>query len=370
MELKHRWSASHNFLTGLTARDWWRLLREIGFDVDPVYWHRAGLITLTSLLNSHYKRREDRRFVPEIASTEIGEPPVFILGHWRSGTTHLHNLLAQDAVRFAFANTYQVVNPHTFLTSEEVNAKRFARLVPEKRPMDDMALSFGTPQEDEFAPCLMTGFSPYLGMAFPRHQERYERYLTFRDVPEDEIEAWKKAMQWFVKKLTLKYRRPILLKSPAHTARIALLLETFPGARFVHIHRNPYEVFQSVLHYYDTAVWYSYMQKPDRSVIVDTVLNRYRQLFDAFFAQRDCIPEKNFCELGFADLERDPVGEVGKIYDALALGDFAPARPGLEKYVASLENYRKNRHADLNPRDRERVAHEWRRSFETWGYPE
>jgi hypothetical protein len=48
--------------------------------------------------------------------------------------------------------------------------------------MDNMALSFAAPQEDEFAHLLATFHSPYLGATFSRRQGYYERYLTFRGV--------------------------------------------------------------------------------------------------------------------------------------------------------------------------------------------
>ena len=60
--LKHRSSVSHNYLTGVTAEAWWRLLRENRFAVDPAYWHRAAFVSALSLLNSFYRGREERRF--------------------------------------------------------------------------------------------------------------------------------------------------------------------------------------------------------------------------------------------------------------------------------------------------------------------
>src|SRR5690606_21013398 len=81
--LKHRWSISHNYLAGITAGMWWKLLRENRFAVDPAYWHRAVFISLSSLLNSYYRRREDRQFAEEIEAVRITQPPLFILGHWR-----------------------------------------------------------------------------------------------------------------------------------------------------------------------------------------------------------------------------------------------------------------------------------------------
>ncbi len=244
-DLKHRWSLSHNYLAGITAGDWFRLLRDNGFAVDPVYWHRAAFVTLASLMNSASRWIEERRFGEAIAAAKPAGPPLFVLGHWRNGTTHLHNLLALDP-QFAFANTYQVTSPHTFLSTESINTRLFKHLVPPKRPMDNMALSFQSPQEDEFALLLTTLVSPYLGATFPRREDHYSRFLTFRDATAEEIDTWKRGFVWFVQKLTLKDRRPLVLKSPPHTARIRLLLEIFPEAHFVHIHREPYTVFQIV----------------------------------------------------------------------------------------------------------------------------
>jgi hypothetical protein len=367
--LKHRWSLGHNYLAGITAGAWWRLLKENRFAVDPVYWHRAAFVSLLSLMNSWYCRREERLYGEAVARTELAGPPLFILGHWRSGTTHLHNLLALDD-QFAFANTYQVVNPFTFLTTEETNTRRFRKLLPDTRPMDNMALSFDAPQEDEFGPCLACFRSLYPGISFPRSLDHYERYLTFRGVPQNEIDEWKAAFLWFARKLTLKNPRPLVLKSPPHTARIRLLLEMFPEARFVHIHRDPYVVFQSFQHYYDTACWYTYMQRPDLAGIDDLILRRYTAMYDAYFAEKDLIPAGRLHEIPFAALEADPMGEIAALYERLALPGFDRFSPKLRQYVESLRGYQKNRYHGLPPETQEKVHRAWRRSFEAWGYSE
>lgn len=366
--LKHRWSIAHNYLAGITAGNWWRLLRENGFAVSPAYWHRAAFVSLLSVFNSAYARRETRHYGAQVAATPVLHPPVFILGHWRSGTTHLHNLLAQDP-QFAFPNTYQAVNPATFLTTETVNSRRFAWLVPKRRLMDNMALSFASPQEEEFAPALLSLRSLYLGMSFPRAMPRYARYLTFDDASPDEREAWKDALLLFVRKLTFRHgQRPLLLKSPSHTAKIRLLLELFPDARFVHIHRHPYEVYQSQHRFYDTVLWHTYLQRPDRTHIGDEILGRYQTLFAAYFRDQPLIPPGRFHELSFSELERDPLGAVERTYAALGIHDFATARPRLEAYVATLRDYEKNRFAPLDAATCARIAAVAAPCFERWGY--
>ena len=366
--LKHRWSIGHNYLAGITHGHWWRLLAENRFAVSPVYWHRAAFITIASLINSCCALAERLRHGDAVERTEITRPPLFILGHWRSGTTLLHYLLAQDEKQFNYANTFQVVNPFTFLTTEHFVTRLFAGLVPARRPMDNMALSFESPQEDEFAPLLMTLRSVYLGISFPRRAGHYAKYLTFRDVPREEVERWQKAFVLFCKKLSLHDERALLLKSPGHTARIRMLLAMFPDARFIHIHRDPYRVFQSQRHFFDTAGWYTYLQKPDSSAIDEEILQRHELMYDAYFEDLPLIAPDRICEVRFDELEADPVGQIRRIYQQLSLEGYESFEPKLVQYARSTGGYQKNDFPILDDASRNVVARRWRRSFETWGY--
>jgi hypothetical protein len=88
------------FLTGITLGPWLRVLRENRFVVDPPYWGRAASVTLWSLSNTPLAACERWLYGRKVSATKV-DPPLFILGIWRSGTTHLHNLLARDD-RFAY----------------------------------------------------------------------------------------------------------------------------------------------------------------------------------------------------------------------------------------------------------------------------
>ena len=107
--------------------------------------------------NDIQRRFEAWKYADQIAQAKV-HPPVFILGLGRSGTTHLHNLLAQDE-RFAFPNTYQVFFPHTFLTTENWNAKVMDFLLPARRVQDNVKLGANQPQEDDFAVAGLTSMS-------------------------------------------------------------------------------------------------------------------------------------------------------------------------------------------------------------------
>jgi hypothetical protein len=354
-------------LCGITWGDWLRLLRDNRFAVDLRYAPRAATVTLLSLRNSFWRCVEDGLYRDRVRSVRV-PPPLFILGHWRTGTTHLHNLLAVDR-RFAFPNNYQVMYPHTFLCLERLEAQAFDHLIPEHRPQDNVALGAALPQEDEFALTVLSQCSSHLGWVFPRRQDHYQRYLTFRGVPEGEVRRWKKAFVGFVKKLTWKYGRPLLLKSPPHTARIRLLLDLFPEARFVHIHRNPFTVFQSTRHTQEMILASMRVQDPRCFDVEEHVLACYDEMYEAFFAERGLIAPGRYHEIGFEELEQDPLGQMQKLYEGLGLDGFADVEPALRGYVASQRDYRKNEFRPLPEPLRERIATRWRRTFVEWGYP-
>jgi omega-hydroxy-beta-dihydromenaquinone-9 sulfotransferase len=363
--MSRRWRFWHNYLSGISA-DRWRTLRAEN-RVDPGYRHRAALLAAMSGPNSFHQRLEERQYGAAIEQTRVEEPPLFILGHWRAGTTHLHALLGCD-LRFASPSTVQASYPHQFLRREAAIRKQFAAFVPSTRPMDGMAMSADSPQEDEFALCLISLRSPYLGMfTFPRRADHYDRYLTFQGVPEPEVEEWRAALRWYAKKLTLRHGRRLLLKSPTHTARLRLLLELFPGAQFVHIHRDPYAVFQSNQHLFRSFPPLHYLQQPPDPD--ERILQRGARLYDAFLAEKELIPEGQLHELRFADLERDPVGQIAALYERLGLDGFEALRPRLLRHLESVAGYRKNRFPALAPTQRRRVASAWERIFDAWSYP-
>jgi hypothetical protein len=89
---------------------------------------------------------------------------------------------------------------------------------------------------------------------------------------------------------------------------------------------------------------------------------------DVFFEERALIPEGRYCEVGFEALEADPIGTERGVYGALSLPDFGGVEADLGAYVDTISGYRKNSFPGLAPDLRERIAVEWRRCFEEWGY--
>jgi omega-hydroxy-beta-dihydromenaquinone-9 sulfotransferase len=350
-------------LYGMTSGECVRLLRKHGFAVDPAYWPRAGFMAGMGVLNSALAQYENHVHGPAVARAEI-KPPLFILGHWRSGTTRLHNLLATDR-QFAYASMFEVLNPHTFLSTERFSKYLF--IAPRTRMMDDVVLDARVPFEDEFATC-GTLRSPFLRWVFPRSASEYDRYLTFRGVPEEEVAEWAAALVLFYKKLTWRYDLPLLLKSPPHTGRVKLLLTMFPDARFVHIHRNPYAVFRSTQRQTTVSLRTMGLQHLGGPDMDDHIIRTYKAMHEAFFEECGLIPSGRFCDIAFEDLEKDPLRQAEGVYERLGLAGFGDVQPSLKRYVDATARYQKNAYPELPSQLRGRLARAWQPSFDRWGY--
>jgi omega-hydroxy-beta-dihydromenaquinone-9 sulfotransferase len=358
---------STGMLSGVTTRTWLRILDDNGYAVDRPYWPRAALCSLNALGNSLRRRLEDLRFRRAVMAYQM-PPPVFVLGIWRSGTTHLHNLLSRDP-RFAAPTLYQVCYPTTFLSSERMGARVLDFFVPRKRPMDNVKMASTEPQEDEWALCSLTGRCAMMHLFFPRTEGLYDRYLTLRGLPPDELNEWTANLDYFIRKVAYRNPgKPVVLKSPAHTGRIRTLLRMYPDARFVHIHRNPYDVFASCRFTFQKVAEWCALQHPRFPDMDEELLGQFKEIFDAFFEDVPLIPKGRFHEFPYDALTADPIGTLRRMYGSLGLRDFAEAEPAISQYLATLKDYQKNRFAPLPAELKHRIAATLPRCFDEWGY--
>ncbi len=354
-------------LIGLKFKDWLTLYRRNFLHLPVNQCPNSLKLTFLSIRNSIYARKEAEQFGQQIAETQIEQPPLFILGHWRSGTTLLHKLMAMDP-QFAFPNVFEVYNPWTFLVTEPLLIKELENLPPEKRPMDNVVISYKDPAEDEFALSLLSLKSPLIGWAFPLQEAYFDRYLTMHQISEEERKEWKNYFVYFLKKLTLMKKKPLVLKSPHHTARVKTLTEVFPDAKFIHIIRDPYRTFQSTMNLYRNTVAKLSMQPRDENKDMEAIIQRYKVMYDFYLEERKLIQPGHLIEIRFEDLEKDFLKGLAEIYDQLKLTGWSRFEPIVKQYLASQSAYRKNEYPELAEPLKQKINTAWRKTFEEWGY--
>lgn len=351
---------------GLTFGTWMRLLASR----PPMHWTslpRMASITALSVLNSSNALWESVLFGGKIARQKIEHPPIFILGHWRSGTTLLHNLMTMDP-QFTYPNLYQVMYPGSFLLTERIVTKLTGWVLPETRPMDNIPAGWALPQEDEMALLALTLMSPYLMLAHQGDPEKTRRFFDLKQLTPAERRRWEDAFMTFVKKLTVRDNKPVVLKSPSHTFRIPVLLEMFPNAKFVYIYREPYAVYNSGMHLRKTLFRENGLGKPNFKGMEEEVLQVYADCIDIYEGTKHLIPAGRLHEMKFEELEANPLSEMKKVYDSLGLGGWDKVEPVIQKELPALNEYRKNEF-QMDEGTMRTVYSRWKKSFDIYGYP-
>jgi hypothetical protein len=342
---------------------WLKLLARNRFAVHPSHWFFAAIITVFTLLNSLLELIEGAIFGRAVRATRIDAPPIFLIGHWRSGTTLLHELMTCDE-NFGFPTTYQCMEPNHFLLTEWLLARWLRFLIPATRPMDNMQAAFDRPQEDEFAICLMGAESPYSALAFPN---RAPAHLELEPESPQSLDHWKWAFHRFLQKITYKAGRRLVLKSPPHTARVKTLKEMFPDAIFIHIVRDPHVVFSSTVNLWRTLFKTYGLQAPTYDGLEEIVLNTFVHMHEKLDEGKAALEPGQFYQLRYEDLVKNPVDEIRKIYDRFRLPGFDACLPRLQSYLATVENYETNRY-NLSPEQRAMIAARWGEVIRRYGY--
>ena len=159
----------------------------------------------------------------------------------------------------------------------------------------------------------------------------------------------------------------LVLKNPVNTARIRFLLDLYPNAKFIHIYRNPYEVYASTRHFYKTTVEAFMLQRISDEEIEDNIFKIYSEMMKSYFRESKLIPQGNLVELRFEDLEKDPVFQLHRIYNALNLKGYEKAEHKFLKYLQTIKSYKKNKF-DFSKELIDQVKEQWSFTLKKWNY--
>src|SRR6201997_4974714 len=313
-------------------------------DVDGL--HDAGVVNfygqLLQLLKNRLLLTDLLSRHPEIDNIELNSP-VVIAGLPRTGTTHLHNLLAAPPT-FRTMPYWESVEP--FPLPQEVDRNpldpdpRRSRMdvavsvmntvMPHFALMHEMTTDHVHEEIQLLANDFSTMFFETLGDV-PRWRDYY---LAHDQTPHYEYLARQlKAMQF------LRGGRRWLLKSPQHLEQVPVLNRVFPDCIVVFTHRDPVPVALSMI------AMITYSARMHRSPvpvqqIAHSWIDRLEQMLTALVRDRDTIGPERSIDIRFDDFMVDELGSAERVY-ALAGEPFTEeARTAVAGYLAGHQRGR------------------------------
>lgn len=351
----------------MTMSAWYRMLRDNRFQVAPTRLGLALSVSIATVANSLLAGAQSLFWHRRIAATPLPDDPIFVVGHWRSGTTLLHELLALDP-RHTYPDTYACLAPSHFLISRYLVPWWLGLLMPKRRPMDNVRVGWKQPQEDEWALCLLGLPTVYRTIAFPGRLPQCPESLALAELPSEMADRWDRTLMAFLKCVMIgQGTSRLVLKSPTHTARIGHLYRMFPRARFVHVVRDPLSVFPSTMRLWTRLAADHGLQRPEETQLQQYVLDTFTQMYDAFEAQRAEIPSCHICDVRYEQLVADPVSQLARVYSELDLRQFEQVRPRIEQRAAAMAGYQTNRY-EVSAEVGQLVADQWRDFCDRYGY--
>jgi omega-hydroxy-beta-dihydromenaquinone-9 sulfotransferase len=344
------------FLVGISPFRLLELLWDNRFNVDPGCWRAIGQLLFISLFAGLSNIGDYWRIARKARDTRITLPPIFIVGHWRSGTTLVHKLLSLDTNLWA-PTFFECCLPRGFASGRSVLKQRIASHLTTHRPLDDAPFGIDEPFEDEFVLAKEALLSPMLAAVFPVNGKRHRSRLHIEGLTVRERMRWQETLLDFVKRLTFCHGRRLLLKSPAHSCRIPLLRKLFPGAKFIAVRRDPIDVILSTIDLERQLLLHNALQHSNGMLDKQWIVTRYIDVTQALDEARRDLPAGEFTEIEYMDVCQNPVTTLMNAYSSLNMSPSAAWRAALDDYLT--EN------GYPNPQTRQ-LAEEYRSQWRTY----
>ncbi|MCG8345321.1 MAG: sulfotransferase [Chlorobiales bacterium] len=304
-----------------------------------------------------------------IKSASLSEPPIFIIGHWRSGTTHLHYLMSASG-RFGGIHSFDAFYPFfsLWIRDEKSLLNRMLKRLSWKRHQDNVNVGVDCPAEEEFAVAHTSPYSFFHGWVFKKHYQEYlNQFLLLEGISENVLAQWKKAYNDILLQSNVcSSGKRLLLKNPYNTSKMKMLLSMYPGAKFIYIYRNPYKVYASTMNMYKKTDYIA-LQRISGSETQENVLAAYKSLLERFYEEVEEIPEGCCSFIKYEDLVENPLEEMARVYKDIGLDGFETDSKGMIEYLKSVKDYTANTFR-LGEEECRIIEQEWGEYIRLMGY--
>lgn len=245
---------------------------------------------------------------------------VFIIGHWRSGTTFMHRLLASYDGFSTVSNAAAFSFPSIDNRFSSILKRVVSLHLPHTRPMDWIPMTTEEPQEDEFILMSTSQHATYHGWHFPdKFLYYFQRYCLGSGLEYKEKQTFIADYKNLINEMiNTTPKKRLLLKNPCNTGRIDWLAKEFPNAKFIYLHRDAEETIQSSIHLHNTLIERFGFYKTDRNIESD-VRTLHKQLMVKYEDDKCSIDKNSILEIAYFDLINTPDEIIKNVADFISI---------------------------------------------------
>jgi omega-hydroxy-beta-dihydromenaquinone-9 sulfotransferase len=356
-----------SYLTaGIKLDQLFRLLYRNHITYSPRTIFRLAFLLQSACWSSFFSWIEKVRFANKLKNASFPDNPIFIIGHWRTGSTFLHQLMSLDTELCA-PTLFQVAVPDSFLVSYRYYRPIFKHVVSEHRPMDQVKIGMNEPQEDEYAFYRTTNYSPLENLVFPKTSGYFLNHGSPFLPQGEHLNQWKSDVKHFFTKLFFMTGKRIVSKNPFNSFRIKTLHEMFPNAKFINIVRHPNSVVPSTMHMWKILGEQNSMNTTGADPEFIEVVAFLKNLVETVEMEREHLPPRSMVNIRFENLEASPVEELKSAYQSLGLQFTEKLEARINTFMQQNASFRKNSFV-LTSEEKEIIARELKTHMQSYQY--
>ncbi|MEL6124705.1 MAG: sulfotransferase, partial [Bacteroidota bacterium] len=255
-------------------------------------------------------------------------------------------LLSQDD-RFGYLTYYQAFIPNLSILGGKWLKRRVAPFIPAKRPQDDVHLHVDLPTEEENPIATFGTTSASHSWFWPTNESYHQRYAIFKGIRQADHLRWRKNYRRMLRRISINWPgRQLLIKNPHNTGRIPELLELYPNARFIYLHRDPQEVYPSTRLMYDRVILTQYLEPYPVSETTDKIFKYAHDILDRYMSTSRQVRPSHLIEIDYTHLVKDPKEVIAQIYGHFDYHLNNTTLDRITTYLSERSDYRVNRHVN------------------------
>ena len=166
-----------------------------------------------------------------------------------------------------------------------------------------------------------------------------------RNLDEKLVNKWKAEYRQMIKKACINVKGNwFISKSPSNMARIGMLHDMFPDAKFIFLYRDPYKTVESFFRFFHEVLPAIQLQDENGMLSRERLTRVYADMVRQYRDEKHIIPEENLMEIKFEEFSKDPLKALKGIFTRFGIPGLEEAMPHFKHYLEDVSQFRQTKY--------------------------